>query len=175
MGVKHPMLAMPSLEDDGRRELLILDTGPIRELVLHQAVFRLGFDRLRSELRWLTNKAAYTRCGRFIAAFKRKTTSASVAAELNHWIRTTEQHGQEKLWNRVYEEFRQMAMDEEVVKLLEMDLHLVARFGPIDTSLLGLAVRHQQEYPTLLTSDRALHGEFQKAGLHVSLLHKISS
>ncbi len=159
---------MPSLEDDGRRELLILDTGPIRELILFHAVFNLGFHRLRGELRWLTNTAAYTRCGRFIAAFKRRTTSASVAAELNYWIRTTEKHGQEKLWNRVYEEFRLMAMDEEIVKLLEMDLPLVTEFGPTDVSLLGLAVRHQQEYPTLLTSDRALHGEFRKAGLHVS-------
>lgn len=43
-------------------------------------------------------KVAYQKCGRFIAGFKRKLTSTSVCAELNYWIRRTQDYGQIKLW-----------------------------------------------------------------------------
>ena len=73
-----------------------------------------------------------------------------------NWIRETERTGQERLWNRVYEEFREMGMDEQVVKLLEMDIGLVTRFGPIAVSLLEIARRNVHLRPLVLTVDRHL-------------------
>lgn len=109
---------MPSsFEQEHGRPLLILDSGPIRELVLFHAVEQLGFERLRRKLTCIIDHDRYVRCTKFIGSFRRKTTSASVVAELHHWIRDTERTGQEKLWKRTYEEFREMGMDEEVVKL----------------------------------------------------------
>ncbi len=163
------------MRSDSPRELLILDTGPIRELVLFRAVRRFGFESLQDDLRFIKNKDSYDRCGQFISLFNRKTTSASVVAELHHWIRTTERTGQEKLWNRVYEEFRGMNMDEEVVKLVEMDISLVARFGPVDVSLLELARRHARRDPLVLTIDSRLHSECNRAGIGVSLLYEVTS
>ncbi len=124
---------------------LILDTGPIRELLLQHAVFDLGFESLRSGLLCLTDQASYSRCSQFIDSFRRRTTSASVVAELSYWIRKTEQHGQEKLWRRAYDEFRAMGMIEEVVPLSTMDIEMVSRFGPVDASLIELARLHQRE------------------------------
>src|ERR1700691_2685612 len=113
---------MPStFEGEHRRELLILDTGPIRELVLFHAVDQLQFEGLRGNLKWIVEQDAYIRCTQFIGSFHRKTTSASVVAELNCWIRETDRTGRERLWNQVFDEFRGMRMDEEVVKLLELD------------------------------------------------------
>ena len=163
-----------------RRELLILDTGPIRELVTFHAVHELGFESLRSELRFISDRECYDRCSRFIASFRRKTTSASVVAELNSWIRETVPKGQFKLWNRVYEEFREMAMDEEVVKLVEMvsaggmGLALLTRLGPVDVSLMGLARLHAREGPLLFTREDPLCGECERAGLHASHLREVT-
>src|SRR5208282_590227 len=134
---------MPStFEREHRRELLILDTGPIRELVLFHAVDQFGFEGLRSNLQCIVDRDSYLRCTKFIRLFHKKTTSASVVAELNYWIRETDRTGQVRLWKRVYEEFREMGMDEQAVRLLEMDISLVTRLGPLDVSLLEIARRN---------------------------------
>jgi hypothetical protein len=162
-----------SFEEEHRRELLILDTGPIRELVLFHAVQHLHFERLRRDLRFIRSQGSYDICGAFIHSFRRKTTSASVVAELNYWIRQTEPQGQLKLWNRVYDEFREMGMDEHVVRLLDMDSSAVAKFGPVDVSLLEIAKRQAHLCPTVLTVELPLHGEGRRAGLRVRLIQDL--
>jgi hypothetical protein len=135
--------------------------------------FRL--DNLRRSLRFIKNEESYGKCSDFIASFRQMTTtSASVVVELYHWIRETEPHGQSKLWRRVYDEFQNMGMNKEVVKLLDMDANLVTRFGPVDGSLLELARRHAGRNPVILTTDWALHGECKKAGLSVSHIDEVT-
>jgi hypothetical protein len=163
-----------------KRKLLILDTGPIREMVTFRAVELYGFERLRDDLQLIRDTDSYGRCSRFIASFTRKTTSASVVAELNYWIRKTEPSGQERLWIRVYEEFREMAMDEEVVRLVEMaslgetGLALLTRLGPVDVSLMGLVRLHAKDGPLLLTTDDALCRECERARVHASHLRDVT-
>lgn len=84
-------------------------------------------------------------------------------AELHRWIRKTDSSGQKKLWERVYEEFRNIGMDEEVVRLLDMQIELVAQHGPVDISLLELARRHLHLSPTILTVERWLALECVRA------------
>ena len=165
---------MPStFETEHRRELLILDTGPIRELVLFHAVDEYGFEGLRRSLQYISNPDSYARCSKFIGSFRNKTTSASVVAELNCWIRDTERTGQERLWNRVHEEFREMRMDEQVVKLLEMDIRQVTTFGPVDVGLFEIARRNANLSPLVLTVDRPFFRECLRAGLRVQLLQNL--
>ena len=172
---------MPSsLRTPDKRELLIFDTGPIREMVTFHAVDQYGFERLRGDLQLIRDPQSYGQCSKFIASFKRKTTSASVVAELNYWIRNTELAGQERLWYRIYEEFREMGMDEEVVKLLEMasaggvGIALLAKLGPVDVSLMGLARLHAKEGALVLTTDGELCRECERAGLHASHLRDVT-
>jgi len=155
--------------------LLILDTGPIRELVLFHAVSEFHLENLRKTLRYLKDEESYKRCSEYIASFRQMTmTSASVVVELYHWIRDTEPHGRSKLWQRVYEEFRNMGMNEEVVRLLDMDASFVTRFGPIDGSLLELARRHAPKNPMILTTELPLCGECRKGGLSVSHIYEVT-
>ena len=164
-----------------KERFLILDTGPIREMVTFHAVEQYGFEGLRGELQFIRDSESYALCSKFIASFLRKTTSASVVAELNYWIQRTDRTGRVRLWNRVHEEFREMGMDEEVVKLLEMasgeevSLALLTRLGPVDLSLMHLARRHGKEGALLLTSDRPLCTECAQAGVHVVHLQDVIS
>jgi hypothetical protein len=159
-----------------RQKLLILDTGPIRELVLFYAVSEFRLEKLRKTLRFIKDQESYEKCSGFVGSFRgRTTTSASVVAELYHWIRTTEPFGQSKLWRRIYEEFRDMGMDEEVVKLVDMDPVFVTRFGPIDVSLMGLARRHVGRNPVILTADWPLYGQCKSSGFHVSFIEEVTS
>ena len=162
-----------SFERDQRRELLVLDTGPIRELVLFHAVHYFRFQNLSSDLKFILRSESYDQCVNFIREFRRKTTSASVVCEINRWIRKTATTGQLKLWKRVYDEFRDMGMDEDVVKLLAMDTLTVARFGPVNVSLLEIAKRQAYLSPIVLTVDLPLYGEGQQAGLRVQLIQDL--
>ena len=154
---------------------MILDTGPIRELVLFHAVSEYGFEKLRRTLRFIKDEESYNRCSEFISSFRQATTtSASVVLELYNWIRETEDRGQSKLWRRVYEEFQNMGMNEEVVRLLDMDVEFVLRFGPVDGGLLGLARRYAGRNPLILTTDSPLHGECKKAGLNVCHIDEVT-
>jgi hypothetical protein len=143
-------------------------------LVLFHAVDEYGFEGLRRSLEYIFNRDSYARCSKFIGSFRNKTTSGSVVAELNYWIRKAEITGQERLWNRVYEEFREMRMDEEVVKLLEMDRGQVTAFGPVDVSLLEIARRNGNLSPLVLTVDRPFYRECLRAGLRVQLLQNLA-
>lgn len=162
-----------SLDSTGSRKLLVLDTGPIRELITYRAVHDLGFDRLRPELRYLTNAEAYERCGTYLSSFHRKTTSASVVAELNCWIRDTPPLGRRQLWQLAREEFTAMGMDEELVRFLDLEIDFVARYGPIDTSLLEIARRNLSQDPILLTLDGQLYGECWNSRISSKLLTEI--
>jgi hypothetical protein len=146
----------------GRRSVLILDTGPIRELVAYQAVYQFRFDTLRRELRHLNSAKSYRSCSEFLASFQRKMTSVSVVTELGRWIRDTRPKGQVRLWERVREEFENMGMDESAVKLLDMDIELVAKYGPTDVSLLEIAHRNAQQRPAILTLDGRLEAECRR-------------
>ncbi len=166
---------MPStFETEHPRKLLILDTGPIRELVLFHAVDEYGFESLRPDLKYILDRDSYIRCTKFIGSFCNKTTSASVVAELNYWIRETERTGKEKLWNRVYEEFRGMRIDEQVVKLLKMDIRQVTTFGPVDVSLLEIARTNRKLSPLVLTVDGPLHRECKLARFRTKHLLEIA-
>jgi hypothetical protein len=164
-----------SSEINSRNGLLILDTGPIRELVLFHAVSEFRLENLRRSLRFIQDEETYRKCSQYIASFRQMTTtSASVVVELYHWIRETEPYGQSKLWRRVYDEFQSMGMDEEVVRLLDMDVSFVMRFGPVDGSLLELARRHARRNPMILTTDSPLYGECKKVGLSVCHIHEVT-
>jgi hypothetical protein len=111
--------------------------------------------------------------GSFLSSFKRKTTSASVVAELYNFIRGTLPAGQRQLWKQVYEEFENMDMDEDIVKLLGMDADLVTKYGPTDVSLLEIARRNLTQRPVILTLDSLFHAECKKAQISSELLIEV--
>jgi hypothetical protein len=155
------------------RSAVIIDTGPIRELITYHAVYGFGFNSLRPELKHLVSVEAYENCGRFLTSFRKRITSASVVAELYYWIRDTDRTGQKRLWERAREEFENMGMEENVVRLLDMDLNLVAKYGPTDVSLIEIARQNRPQKPVILTLDNRLYAECWKAQIGSSLLGEV--
>lgn len=157
-----------------QRDLLILDTGPIRELILFHAVYDLGFRSLSPQLSPYFDVSAHEHLSNFLGLFRERTTSASVVAELHRWIRDhTDPSGHRQLWERIYHEFRNLGMNEEVIKLLDMPIGVVAAHGPIDASLIELAKRHLDRNPVILTLDSRLYAECIKARVRSDLLIQV--
>lgn len=146
-------------------QILILDTGPLWELVLYSAVHELGFIRLKPELRHLRDHASYQKLSNYIARFQKKTTSSYVVAEISAWVTRTEKSGQPNIWRVVYDEFASMGMDESVLRLLELPFEIVADKGAVDASVLELGLRVASQRPKVLTIDSPLLAECNKSGL----------
>lgn len=156
-----------------RASILVMDTGPIWELVLYRAVKELGFASLKRNLTHFVSSDAYDHCGSFLSSHRKKITSASVVAQLHRFIRETDRPGQRQMWALVFEEFEKMDMDEDVVKLLDMDLDLITAHGPTDVSLIEIARRNLNQRPVILTLDRQLHAECRKAQISSALLIEV--
>ena len=155
--------------------VLILDTGPLWELILYSAVHNLYFKRLEPELRFVRTALEYRRLTEFISSFPRRTTTPHVVAEISRKTRGTERKGHAQIWGIVYEEFRQMRMDEELVKLLSMPRDLVAKMGVVDVSIRDLGLRLASTQPLVLSVDSALVSECQKQRVEVRLLSEVIS
>lgn len=147
------------------RQLLILDVGPIREFITYQVVILDRLEHLRRELQFFRDESAILKYDRFLGSFKRRMTSPSVVAQLEDWVRERRNELSRRiLWKRISEEFKERAVVEEGVPLVEMDIDLLARFGAVDVSLLQLARRHAAEQPVILTVDDELTGYCAKRG-----------
>jgi len=157
-----------------RRNLLLMDTGPLWELVTYRAVFDLRFQRLRPRLQFVSTQLSYENLGRYIQSFQTKSTSSSVIVELPYRVRGTEPAGQERIWSLIYEEFRGMGMKEQAVSLLDMPIRLVGRYGPTDVSLLSLAQQQIESEPVVLTIDSELRSECLNAGIRAVQIHEIT-
>lgn len=156
-----------------RRNLLLIDNGPLRELIHFQAVFTLNFSNLHKGLSFVSEKLPYDKLSSFIGSFQRKITTPYVILELGHWVRETKHAGRERIWSLVYEELQRMGLAEQMIKLLDMPRELVARYGPTDVSLLRLAQKYVNSDPVVLTIDQELWSECWKANIRAVHIHEI--
>jgi hypothetical protein len=149
------------------RRILVFDTGPLWELVLYNAVHGpLGFASLRGELLHLLDHSSYQRLSKFIGDFQRKVTTPHVVAEISSRItRMKEEKGKAAVWGLVYNEFSSMGMDENVMRLLDMPQDLVAKIGAVDVSILELGRSFTSPRPLILSIDKILIAECNRAGL----------
>lgn len=145
--------------------ILILDTGPLWELVLYRAVNELGFEKLRPELSHLRTLSDYQRLSEFIAAFSRKITTPQVVAEISAKIVRTEERGHGDLWGIIFNEFVSMGMDEALIKLLEMAPEDVAKYHAVDVSLLKLGESYDAGAPVVLSIDASLITRCGRSGV----------
>jgi len=77
------------------------------------------------------------------------------------------------MWELVYTEFRSMGMDESLLKLLEMPQELVADIGAVDVSVLRLGLSFRQPRPLVLSVDRPLIAECERAGVNAKHLWEV--
>ena len=146
------------------RKVLIFDTGPLRELILYEAV-KAGFKRHAPDLTHLRSDTDRDHLAQFISGFRIRTTTPHVVAEISSWIVRTISQGRSGFWAVVYSEFQEMGMDERLIKLLEMPRNTVAELGAVDTSVLRLGLSFDPREPVVLSIDRALIARCNQSGV----------
>ncbi len=83
----------------------------------------------------------------------------------------TEGRGQSQIWDIVYDEFA--ALDEKLVKLLEMQQAIVVQFGAADVSLLQLGLMYPAHASVVLSIDSSLIAECRRAGMNAQHLWEV--
>lgn len=151
---------------------LLLDTGPLWELILYAAVHDIGFALLDPDLQYLRSAEQYKNLTAFISQFRHRMTTPHVVAEISARIRDFKKGG-ENLWKVVYAEFTKMGMDEGTLKLLSMPEDLVVSMGAVDVSLLKVAANLEPGTFTVLSIDRGLIAECKRARMPAQHLWEV--
>ncbi len=154
-------------------EILLLDTGPLRELILYAAVENLGFASQGRNLQFLQSEGHYKNLATFISNFKERLTTPHVISEISTWIVRTFDSGRSDIWRSVFDEFRRMRMNEETYELLNMPVELVAQIGAADVGLVKIASRLGPRAPTVLSIDSALIAKCKDEGLQAVHLWEV--
>lgn len=154
-------------------KILLLDTGPLRELILYGAIRDLGYRQLRRETEYLRSEKNYENLAAFISLFRRRVTTPHVISEVSAWIIRTIDFGRERFWGLVFDEFIKMGMDEETLSLVKMPLELVSSLGATDASLLKVAASFEPGSSILLSVDGAVIKECKDAGLSAMHLWEV--
>ena len=66
-----------------------------------------------------------------------------------------------------------MGLGEDLVRFLDMDIDLVAQYGPTDVSLLEIARNNLTQSPVVLTLDSRLYGECLSSQIASELLMQV--
>lgn len=143
------------------REWYILDTGPLLELLVirYQESFGAKWPDPHFQIHSLVTSADVSMFTAFLAGARgRLRTTAGVVAEMNRTVQEARKFGgpavPARFWSLAREEFRQLQVDERLVRLLDMQSRSLSEFGPTDASLLALADAEDTPKPcTVLTGD----------------------
>jgi len=151
------------------RKVLIFDAGPLRELILYEAVHTVGFKKLAPDLTHLRSNTDRDCLSQYVSGFQNRTTTPQVVAEISSWILRTIFQGRADVWAVVYREFQGVGIDERLIKLLETPRVDVVELGAVDASLLKLGSSYDPGAPVVLSIDGSLIKKCNQCG--VAALH----
>lgn len=155
------------------RKVLIFDTGPLRELILYEAVHTVGFKKLAPDLTHLRSSTDRDGLSQFVSGFQNRTTTPQVVAEISSWILRTIFQGRADVWAVVYREFQGMGIDERLIKLLQTPQDDVVELGAVDASLLKLGSSYDPGAPVVLSIDASLIKKCNQSGVAAVHLREV--
>lgn len=155
------------------RKVLIFDTGPLRELILYEAVHTVGFKKLAPDLTHLRSSTDRDGLSQFVSGFQNRTTTPQVVAEISSWILRTIFQGRADVWAVVYREFQGMGIDERLIKLLQTPRDDVVELGAVDASLLKLGSSYDPGAPVVLSIDASLIKKCNQSGVAAVHLREV--
>ncbi len=134
----------------------VIDTNVLFDFLVWRFSVSFSLPEIASELRHLRTADQRDAVAWYLSWAKPIITSPEVIAELHGRVTRDKKLRQPRLgsfWTFAQQELRQLELDEELMKLLEMQPATLAHFGPTDTGVLGIAARDRRP---VLTEDGKL-------------------
>lgn len=150
----------------------LLDTGPVFDYVLARFSEDTGRSDLLNDVRFLNTSARLAAFKRFLLDHSPSITVGSVVAEVNHVFRRHRQeakklkksHGLKKadgapFWRLLTAEYVALTINEELLRVVELNVDVLDTLGPTDSAVVTLALRYLSQHRdvAVLTGDRRLY------------------
>lgn len=147
---------------------VVVDTGPLYEFLLLRFIDRTGFESFKKYLSYVTSDAekqdVLKDC---FLRFHNILTTPGVISEINAHIGKESKGPKLKtyskefknFWAQTIEYFIEKNVQEEIIRLIEQNQILTVNHGPVDTSIIDLALRQSA---IVFTSDMKLYSEYYK-------------
>ncbi len=158
-----------------RAEELILDTGPLFDFLLLRFSEETGRVGLENDLNYLKTDLDAQRFRGFVTGHQIVLTTPGVVAEIQRHQRRHLPGDQGRFWRLARGQFHELRIDEEAVRLGEMEEGDLSNQGPVDASLLQLARRRLGQYRrvAVLTADRPLWERCRNQQILACWIHEI--
>lgn len=151
----------------------IVDTGPLFDFLWLRYCEDYHRRDLLSGLRYLTSSDLREAIRWYFGIAKPILTCPQVIAEVhNHAMKRLGNDKLQEFWKIAHKELIELELDEDLVRLLEMDSEILCTFGPTDTALISMAVRRQMSHP-VLTMDGKVIGHCRRKEIKVLSLGEI--
>ncbi|MGE0820877.1 MAG: hypothetical protein AB7G75_00425 [Candidatus Binatia bacterium] len=161
---------------------LILDTGPLLDLLLHRFWSEQGrsIDENQLQCRKQFNVSP-EQISKFLGRHQSIIVVPGVFVEVGHHAqvqlgKATKQSGELPLapfWRMVVRELRQMNVEERWISFVSLEQTLLEDFGPTDATLIRCAQETGEERMPILTHDRSLHGRCRRLQISCKLTSEL--
>lgn len=166
-------------------EHFVLDTGPLVEYLVRSYQYQTGETWLRGvDLQSLKSDAHRVLFQEFLARHEgRLIICSGIVTQVERHVQIMEAHCpspglraafRAKFWALVHQELNKYRVDEKPVTLGSLEESLVARFGPVDASIILLAATARTgDRHVVVTDDRPLAGVCRKRQIPVQSVDSI--
>ncbi len=153
----------------------IVDTNLLFDFLLWRFSDSLKILPLLAELKYL--KAAPYRASLqwYFKIAKPITTCPEVIAEIHGHAERTPGLQLKNFWKFAQSELAELGLNEELIKVVDMDADILSTLGPTDTALLRLGMLYQTQKQPILTEDTKLAGHCRKRELSIITKYDVLS
>jgi len=155
----------------------IVDTGPLFDFLLWQFTERENLrqqDTILKLLRYLKDNRSRNATMWYLRVSKPIMTCPEVIAEIHGQLISYGELSNTKrgiFWKFAQEELRQLGIEEEMFKFIDMNSSILESCGPTDTAIYHLAIKYIGK--PVFTTDRELSGFLRKKEISCLDMHKI--
>lgn len=136
----------------------IVDTGPLFDFVWLRYCEKRSKSYKPIDFLYLSSTLSREAVSWYFRIAKPLVTCPQVIAEMhNHAIKRLRDDKLREFWKVAQMELIELGLDEDLVKLVEMDSDILCSFGPADTALIHIAIRRQTSC-SIFTTDGKLAG-----------------
>lgn len=155
----------------------IVDTGPLFDFLLWRFSDSIKNPRLSEAGRYLKSYSDKRSLQWYFTVAKPIITCPQVIAEIHRHAQENKLRGLylERFWRFAQSELKNLGLDENLIKLADMDSEILSALGPTNTALLQMACNSPDLSRPILTEDFRLAGQCRKREVSVLNIAQITA
>lgn len=144
----------------------IVDTGPLFDFLWLRYCEAIHRPILSGEFLYLRDGFSREATRWYFSIARPLLTCPQVMMEVHYHARKLTKNRIGDFWKVAQRELTGLGLDENLVKLIQMDSQTLCSFGPADTALIHMACKQGEMSSSILTEDGKLSGHCRQKRIH---------